>query len=307
MQVSLTFQLKVILEIEKIAAELETVNNSNEITPEFKFNAEDHPTLVRFERCFIDLRQILRRDEQKSPWMEPSIPKQMFSPTDTPINSPERGDQHGSSPASTISHRSAKAEHHTQTFANNTVSAAHLSLERHLTNEIAWFNGKMEALPLYSILMMSLILSSEQTMQIQLGSTKVTAKSDGGISFYPTSSSLPLYPIFCIEVQFSCFVNSHRIQAKRKKSRFRDSETANQMHAAQIYAEMLGQVCHRRQYLGNLNGQQEVLLTLSCYWVLLSLAPPSLQYKWLIVGVSSPCQTRYILHLSCHLSQYLPS
>jgi hypothetical protein len=110
--------------------------------------------------------------------------------------------------------------------------------------------------------MTPLTLSSEQTMHVQLGSIKVTAKSDGGISFYPTSSSSPVYPIFCIEV-FHCFLhNSHHIQAKRKKSRFRDSETANQMHAAQIYAEMLGQVCHKNQYMSNLNGQQEVLLFL---------------------------------------------
>ena len=31
------------------------------------------------------------------------------------------------------------------------------------------------------------------------------------------------------------------------------------MHAAQIYAELLGQVCHKAQFLGNLNGKQEVL------------------------------------------------
>ena len=31
------------------------------------------------------------------------------------------------------------------------------------------------------------------------------------------------------------------------------------MHAAQIYAELLGQVCHKAQFLGHLNGKQEVL------------------------------------------------
>lgn len=57
------------------------------------------------------------------------------------------------------------------------------------------------------------------------------------------------------------FVDSHEIQAKRKKStRYRKPETANQMHAAQIYAEMLGQVCHTKQYMPNLSGKQEVFL-----------------------------------------------
>jgi hypothetical protein len=67
----------------------------------------------------------------------------------------------------------------------------------------------------------------------------------------------------------SCFViASHHIQAKRKNSRYRDSEIANQMHAAQIYAEMLGQVCHRNQYIPNLGGKQEVHLS---FFLLLDL------------------------------------
>ena len=35
------------------------------------------------------------------------------------------------------------------------------------------------------------------------------------------------------------------------------------MHAAQIYAELLGLVCHRKQYMGNLQGNQEVSTTFS--------------------------------------------
>src|SRR5436190_13115159 len=108
--------------------------------------------------------------------------------------------------------------------------------------------------------MTSLILSTEQTMHITLGTTTVTGKSDGGISFHTIASSAPSYPILCIEVQISDFVIDSHIQAKRKNSRFQDSETANQMHAAQIYAKMLGQVCHKKQYMPNLSGQKEVLL-----------------------------------------------
>jgi hypothetical protein len=36
-------------------------------------------------------------------------------------------------------------------------------------------------------------------MKIRLGRTQVTAKSDGGLSLYPSSSSCH-YPVLCIEV-----------------------------------------------------------------------------------------------------------
>ena len=49
-------------------------------------------------------------------------------------------------------------------------------------------------------------------------------------------------------------------EAKRKKHRLRDCESTRQMHAAQIYAEMLGQVCHKGLYTANPNGFQEVKL-----------------------------------------------
>jgi len=48
-------------------------------------------------------------------------------------------------------------------------------------------------------------------------------------------------------------------QAKRKKHALRNSEATRQMHAAQIYAEMLGQVCHKELYK-NGEGFQEVVL-----------------------------------------------
>jgi len=51
-------------------------------------------------------------------------------------------------------------------------------------------------------------------------------------------------------------------QAKRKKHAQRNNEAIRQMHAAQIYAEMLGQVCHEELYK-NGEGFQEVQLNLS--------------------------------------------
>ena len=42
------------------------------------------------------------------------------------------------------------------------------------------------------------------------------------------------------------------------KHRLRNEEAVHQRHAAQIYAEMLGQVCHKELYERNINGFQEV-------------------------------------------------
>ena len=51
-------------------------------------------------------------------------------------------------------------------------------------------------------------------------------------------------------------------QAKRKKHLERSNERTYQMHAAQIYAETLGQVCHKACY-HNEKGFQEVDLSLT--------------------------------------------
>ena len=92
-------------------------------------------------------------------------------------------------------------------------------------------------------------------MKIRLQSTRAIAKSDGGVSLRVDSSSCS-YPVLSLEASlFFCDSND---QAKRKKHRLRDSETTYQMHAAQIYAEMLGQVCHQRLYTSNPDGYQEV-------------------------------------------------
>ena len=108
-------------------------------------------------------------------------------------------------------------------------------------------------------------------MKIQLGSKKViakndsgeskdhriTAKSDGGLSLYIDRDSPCSYPVFSLEVTLCHAVFDN--QAKRKKHKSLRSEIVHQKHAAQIYAEMLGQVCHRKLYSLNLSGYQEVM------------------------------------------------
>ena len=86
-----------------------------------------------------------------------------------------------------------------------------LSLERRLNNRMVWYDDEMRILPLYYLSRTSLTVRSEQVMRIQLGATRVTAKSDGGLSFYPTLASAPNYPVFCIEVFYlpSFVINSN--------------------------------------------------------------------------------------------------
>jgi hypothetical protein len=92
--------------------------------------------------------------------------------------------------------------------------------------------------------------------RLGVGTKRVTAESDGGISIYVSPASSCHFPVFCLEVIPLLLGTYHK--AKRKKHRLRNSETTHQMHAAQIYAEMLGQVCHKELYNANLKGYQEV-------------------------------------------------
>src|SRR5271170_3011566 len=125
-------------------------------------------------------------------------------------------------------------------------------------------------------------------MKIQLHSTRVTAKSDGGLSFYTSSSSCS-YPVLCLEVPLSLLLDADNT-AKRKKHRLGDSETTHQMHAAQIYAEMLGQVSHKKLYTDNPDGYQEVL---------------SLSNSILIVVICTSRETRNVLLVLCQVSEHI--
>ena len=204
-------------EIDRIATGLESVNNSEQITPTYKFDVDSHPSIFRFEGSFLDLHQVLRRTpepgKQKSLSTSPKTPTETLIPPETQTTPPQplqRNDKFDS-PASTLSNRSAKAEHYTHTFANNFLRATLLSLERRLNNRMVWYDDEMRILPLYYLSRTSLTVRSEQVMRIQLGATRVTAKSDGGLSFYPTLASAPNYPVFCIEVFYlpSFVINSN--------------------------------------------------------------------------------------------------
>jgi hypothetical protein len=49
------------LVIDDIASQLEAVNNSNEITVDFKFNVSQYQSISRYDKAFHNLRNILRK------------------------------------------------------------------------------------------------------------------------------------------------------------------------------------------------------------------------------------------------------
>ena len=112
------------LEIDRTATGLANVHNSEDYIPTFDFDIESHPAIFRFERCFLDLRQILCRasehPKQKSRSASPQTPAETLPPEthSTPLQK-LHGNDMVDSPASTFFNRSAKAEHYTHIFVNN--------------------------------------------------------------------------------------------------------------------------------------------------------------------------------------------
>jgi hypothetical protein len=172
----------------------------------FEFNVDSHPHIFRFERSFLDLNQILRQRSQaltrNSRPASPHTPIESAPPLEIQMTPPPRhlGNQSFDSPESTISNRSAKAEHYTDTFANNFLGATLLSLEKRLNKDMAWYDNRMRLLPLYCLSPSPLTLRSKQVMKLTLGKAVVGTQSDGGLSFYPKPTSSSSFPVFCIEV-----------------------------------------------------------------------------------------------------------
>ena len=73
-------------------------------------------------------------------------------------------------------------------------------------------------------------------MKIKLGVQTITAIDDGGISLFERDKYDPKLPRVL------------SIETKRKKHKKLSDKETHFRHAAQIYAEMLGQVCHSQYY-----------------------------------------------------------
>jgi hypothetical protein len=179
--------------IDQVGEELGKVNNSNSVTPEFEFKVSDHPSIWPFfAKFYDDFTQVLSRD----------IPLTATSPIVTPplqTTFPSNL-QHSSPSTASTSSRESKAELYTQTSANDFLWGT-LKVANNRLEELAWYHDSSYRLKtaFYS-LGTQLIISMEQKMKIQLGSKRVTARSDGGISLHLNPASSCSYPVLCLEV-----------------------------------------------------------------------------------------------------------
>ena len=98
-------------------------------------------------------------------------------------------------------------------------------------------------------------------MRVRLGPAQsITARDDGGVSM---SFQRDLLDGASTHVVLSQEVHNHsdpdlQFQAKRKKHAKENDESTANRHAGQIFAEMLGQVCHSEFYEVLENDFQEV-------------------------------------------------
>jgi len=129
---------------------------SEEITSIFKFDVDSHQAIIRLEASFLDLNQILPRMpvpriNKSHQHLLKTLPK--YSRLQKHTRRPQRLQGHDDfdSPTSTLSNRSAKAEHYTYTFANAFLGATLPSLKR-LSDGTAWYNDEIHNLSLYFFL-----------------------------------------------------------------------------------------------------------------------------------------------------------
>ena len=102
----------------------------------------------------------------------------------------------------------------------------------------------------------------------KLGTEKVNLSADGGFHIdcknavtgkyesYRSARDVNQYNVLCVEVIY--LSDNADKQAKRKKHSTRMNETTVVKHSAQVFAEMLGQVCHEEFYKNATSEYQEV-------------------------------------------------
>jgi hypothetical protein len=98
-------------------------------------------------------------------------------------------------------------------------------------------------------------------MRVRLGPAQsITAIDDGGVSMSfrrESSDKASTRVVLSLEVHDHS-VPDLQLQAKRKKHTKENDESTANRHAGQIFAEMLGQICHSEFYEALGNDFQEV-------------------------------------------------
>lgn len=129
-----------------MANELERVNNSEPITPTFKFKVDRHSLISRFGTCFKDLNQIVRRNLRPNESIIPSspiatTPTQTLFPPNIPLTPQIQMNSEFTSPASTKSGASEKAEHFSNEFVLDFLKATLESLNDDIES-MAWYGDQ---------------------------------------------------------------------------------------------------------------------------------------------------------------------
>ena len=137
-------------EIDSIANELERVNGSRRITPEFEFDDSSHHKLLRFEAFYEMFALLLSRkpdatyrpgDEtsEATPPTQTTFPSAANVSTTPPPSTNVIDPQYSSTSNATASSKAESTdEHYTHSLANEFVGASYRSLLKSL-NSIAWY------------------------------------------------------------------------------------------------------------------------------------------------------------------------
>lgn len=123
------------LVIDQLAKEFEQINDSKEITSRFKFKVSHHPSMVPFQKFYMDFSQVLRKNIPPPP---PSMTSQTVTPplqTTIPPNP-----QYSSSSTASTSSKESKPEHHAQAAAYAYLWGTVISIEEQL-EKFTWYCG----------------------------------------------------------------------------------------------------------------------------------------------------------------------
>jgi hypothetical protein len=139
----------------------------------------------------------------------------------------------------TSSSLESKPETYAQNVANDFLKIRCLTISDWLEG-MGWANPAVSLyLSLQYVVMYHSDCSNRERLETRLGIQKVNAIDDGGVSMYfqypPSSSKESRRVVLSVE-------------AKRKKTAKENNEDTANRDAAQIFAEMLGQVCRPELY-----------------------------------------------------------
>lgn len=181
--------------VNTISQEMEKVNDSQCITFDYRYKAPTNVLWMRdFQGFYQELRDLLRLREDATNGVNntpaPPMLRHRSPGTDSTISN--------GTDATGVTAESNK-EHHTQGFARAFLVATLQTLNEPLKSG-AWFSDRYEFSAKYVVLRTLLRVRGDQEMSLKLGETKIEAKSDGGVNFYPKWGAQKYYPMLSIEV-----------------------------------------------------------------------------------------------------------